>query len=99
MILGSIASAYGNNQQAIETAQRIGASVGSRYYSKNWELQAVYLGAIISLSAGYDPINGARFFERLPDPGDPVLGTHPARAARLAQVRRAVDDVSSGRVQ
>ncbi|MDB2551104.1 M48 family metalloprotease [Paracoccus sp. (in: a-proteobacteria)] len=99
VILGSIASVYGNNQQAIETAQRIGASVGSRYYSKNWELQADYLGAIISLAAGYDPVNGARFFERIPDPGDHVLGTHPARAARLAQVRRAVDDVSSGRVR
>ena len=35
VILGSIASVYGNNQEAIETAQRIGASVGSRYYSRD----------------------------------------------------------------
>jgi len=99
VILGSIASVYGNNQEAIETAQRIGASVGSRYYSRDWELQADYLGAIMTMNAGFDPINGSRFFERIPDPGDHVLGTHPSRAARLAQVRRAVDDVVSGRIR
>ena len=99
VILGSIASVYGNNPDAIETAQRIGASVGSRYYSRDWELQADYLGAIMTLNAGFDPINGSRFFERIPDPGDHVLGTHPARAARLAQVRRAVADVQSGRIR
>lgn len=99
VILGSIASVYGNNQEAIETAQRIGASVGSRYYSRDWELQADYLGAIMTLNAGFDPINGSRFFERIPDPGDHILGTHPPRAARLAQVRRAVADVQSGRIR
>ena len=99
VILGSIASVYGNDTQAIETAQRIGASVGSRYYSRDWELQADYLGAIMTLNAGFDPINGSRFFERIPDPGDHILGTHPSRAARLDQVRRAVDDVRSGRIR
>ncbi len=99
VILGSIASVYGNNPEAIETAQRIGASVGSRYYSRDWELQADYLGAIMTLNAGFDPINGSLFFERIPDPGDHILGTHPPRAARLAQVRRAVADVQSGRIR
>lgn len=99
VILGSIASAYGGNDSAIETAQRIGASVGSRYYSRDWELQADYLGAIMTMNAGFDPVNGSRFFERLPDPGNHVLGTHPPRAERLTQVRRAVEDVRSGRAQ
>lgn len=99
VILGSIASVYGNNADAIETAQRIGASVGSRYYSRDWELQADYLGAIMTLNAGFDPIRGSQFFERIPDPGDHVLGTHPSRAARLEQVRRAVADVRSGRTR
>lgn len=99
VILGSIASIYGSNSSAVETAQRIGASVGSRYYSKDWELQADYLGAIMTLNAGYDPVEGARFFERIPDPGDHILGTHPSRAARIQQVQRAVADVRSGRVR
>ena len=99
VILGSIASVYGGDQNAIETAQRIGASVGSRYYSKDWELQADYLGAIMAMNAGFDPVNGARFFDRLPDPGDHILGTHPSRASRMTQVQRAVADVRSGRAR
>ncbi|MFV0386731.1 M48 family metalloprotease [Paracoccus sp. (in: a-proteobacteria)] len=99
VILGSIASIYGGDATAIDTAQQIGASVGSRYYSKDWELQADYLGAVMTLNAGFDPMNGARFFERLPDPGDRVLGSHPSRSARIAQVQRAIDDARSGRVR
>lgn len=99
VILGSIASVYGADSEAVRTAQEIGASVGSRYYSKNWELQADYLGAIMTMNAGYDPLRGADFFRRLPDPGDRVLGSHPSRAARLAQVQRAIDDVRSGRTR
>ncbi|RJE85735.1 M48 family metalloprotease [Paracoccus onubensis] len=99
VILGSLASVYGGDDSIVTTAQQIGASVGSRYYSKDWELQADYLGAIITQNAGYDPRVGARFFERLPDPGNHVLGSHPPRAARLAQVERAIEDVRSGRVR
>ena len=99
VILGSIASVYGGDGSIVTTAQEIGASVGSRYYSKDWELQADYLGAIITQNAGFNPRIGARFFERLPDPGNRVLGTHPSRAARLAQVERALSDVQSGRVK
>lgn len=99
VVLGSIASAYGGDGNAVARAQEIGASVGSRYYSRDWELEADYLGSIITLNANYDPINGSRLFERIPDPGNHVLGTHPSRAQRLAQVRRAVADVQSGRIQ
>jgi len=99
VVLGSIASAYGGDQSAVERAQEIGASVGARYYSRDWELEADYLGSIITLNAGFDPINGSRLFERIPDPGNHVLGTHPSRAQRLAQVRRAVGDVQAGRVR
>ena len=99
VVLGSLASAYGGDTSAIARAQEIGASVGARYYSKEWELEADYLGAIITMNAGYDPINGSGLFQRIPDPGNHVLGTHPARAQRLAQVRRAVADVQAGRVR
>lgn len=99
IILGGLAKAYGANIGDIDTAQKIGATVGSRVYSKEWELEADYLGAIIALNAGFDPVNGSHFFDRLPDPGNHVLGTHPARSARLAQVQRAVTDVRSGRAR
>ncbi|MDT1062907.1 M48 family metalloprotease [Paracoccus sp. CPCC 101403] len=99
VILGGLASAYGGNPEAIESAQQMGAQFGSRYYSKDWELEADYLGAIIALNAGFDPAHGAQFFARIPDPGDKILGSHPSNAARMAQVARAVGDYRAGRVR
>lgn len=99
VILSGIAAASGADPAAIRAAQQMGAQVGARYYSKDWELQADYLGAIIALNAGYDPVHGAQFFARIPDPGDRVLGSHPSRVQRQAQVARAVADVNSGRAR
>lgn len=97
VILGGLASAYGADNSAIQSAQSLGAQMGARYYSKDWELEADYLGAIIALNAGYNPEIGAQFFARIPDPGDRILGTHPSRDARMTQVQRAVMDYRTGR--
>lgn len=100
IILGGLASvASRGDASAIRQAQQIGASVGARYYSKDWELEADYLGAILTLNAGYDARQGAQFFQRIPDPGHHILGTHPSRAARIAQVDRATADLRSGRAR
>lgn len=98
-VLGGILGAYTGDAAVAQTAQRIGATISARSFSKEWELQADYLGSIVTLNAGYDPTNGARFFERIPDPGDRILGSHPSRAARVAQVNRAVADYRSGRAR
>lgn len=97
VILTGLAAASGVDASSLEIAQRVGAQVGARYYSKEWELQADYLGAIVAIKGGYDPVRGARFFERMPDPGDRILGSHPSRAARQQQVSKAVADVVAGR--
>ena len=97
IIMGTIAAATGGSTVAVRGAQDMGAQFGSRYFSKDWELQADYLGAIITSQAGYDPMRGAAFFDRLPDPGDRVLGSHPSREARKAQVARALQDLLAGR--
>ncbi|WP_246026702.1 M48 family metalloprotease [Paracoccus luteus] len=97
VILSGIAAASGADAVAIKSAQRLGAQMGARYYSKDWELEADYLGAIVALNAGFDPEYGAQFFARIPDPGNRVMGTHPSRAQRQAVVSRAVADVRSGR--
>lgn len=99
VILSGIVAASGADPASIRAAQQMGASVGARYYSRDWELQADYLGAIVALNAGYDPVRGAEFFARIPDPGDKILGTHPSRAQRQARVAQAVADVSSGRAR
>lgn len=72
----------------VETGARLGGTVGARAYSKNHELEADALGTVISKRAGYDPVRGAQFFTRIPDPGDKFLGTHPPNADRIATVRR-----------
>ena len=46
------------------------------------------MGAVIAHKAGYDPVLGAEFFNRIPDPGDRFLGTHPPNAERIRTVRR-----------
>ena len=85
-ILGSLVG--GTNLQTQRTAQQLGASIGARTYSKDFELEADALGTEIAAAAGYDPLNGALFFTRIPDPGDRFLGTHPANSDRIATVQR-----------
>ena len=88
VIFGGLASITGADPTAIESAQRIGAQVGARTYSKDFELEADALGTVITSRAGYNPVTGAEFFNRIPDPGDRFLGTHPPNAQRIETVRR-----------
>lgn len=88
IIFGGLASVSGGDAAAVETAIRIGQQVGARSYSKEFELEADALGTVITARAGYDPLKGAQFFNRIPDPGDRFLGTHPPNAQRLETVRR-----------
>ena len=90
MMAGILAQATGADPAAVESAQRIGATVGARRYSRAFELEADALGAEIALYAGYDPVLGTGFFDRLPDPGDRFLGSHPPNAQRKAQVAAVV---------
>ena len=88
VIFAGLATLSGGGTDAVRTAQQLGAEVGARSYSKNFELEADALGTVITKRAGYDPLRGAEFFTRIPDPGDKFLGTHPPNASRLDVVRR-----------
>ena len=88
-VIGSaIAATLGLDATETEEFQRQGAFVGARRYSKRFELEADALGTIITFRSGYDPLKGAEFFNRIPDPGNRFLGTHPPNAERIATVRR-----------
>ncbi|KGK79237.1 peptidase M48 [Thalassobacter stenotrophicus] len=88
-ILGSLVGAItGANSAVVDQLSRAGATVGARGFSKEHELEADALGTVITHDAGFDPLRGAAFFARIPDPGDRFLGTHPPNAARVATVRR-----------
>ena len=88
MISAGLATLGGGDATAVRTAQRVGAQVGARSFSKEFELEADALGTVITARAGYDPVRGAQFFTRIPDPGDRFLGTHPPNAARIEIVRK-----------
>ncbi|MCT8159131.1 M48 family metalloprotease [Pseudoruegeria sp. SHC-113] len=87
LVAGILASQLGGDATAIEAAQEFGATVGARSYSKDFELEADALGTVIAHRAGYDPVKGAEYFTRIPDPGNRFLGTHPPNAARMQTVR------------
>lgn len=87
ILAGLMVAASGGDAAAIEAAQEFGAFAGSRAYSKNFELEADAVGTIVTHFAGYDPVRGAQYFTRIPDPGDQFLGTHPPNSARMQIVR------------
>jgi predicted Zn-dependent protease len=88
VIFGGLATLTGANPGSIQSAQDLGASVGARSYSKEFELEADALGTVITHRAGFNPVRGAEFFARIPDPGDRFMGTHPPNAARIEVVRQ-----------
>jgi Zn-dependent protease with chaperone function len=90
LMAGILAQASGLTPEEVKQAQELGAEVAARSYSKDFELQADALGAEIALVAGFDPVRGTAFFDRLPDPGDRFLGSHPPNAARKAVVAATV---------
>lgn len=96
LVAGVLAQASGLSPEEVRAAQNLGAEVAARSYSREFELEADALGAEIALIAGFDPIKGAGFFDRLPDPGDRFLGSHPPNAQRKAQVAATVRRLQGG---
>lgn len=87
VLAGILAQASGAAPEAVRTAQEMGAAMGARTYARDFELEADALGTEIAIRAGYDAVRGSAFFDRLPDPGDQFLGTHPPNAQRKETVR------------
>jgi len=85
--LGALAVALGRSEQGVQAAQELGAAVGARSYLKAFELEADRLGTVLTARAGFDPLVGAAYFTRIPDPGNQFLGTHPPNAQRIAVVQ------------
>lgn len=90
LIFGVLAGLAGADAAGVQNAADFGASVGARRFSQDHELQADALGTIIAHRAGFDARRGAQYFNRLPDPGQTFLGTHPPNANRLAVVEQTM---------
>src|SRR6056297_1461295 len=65
---GLLATLGGFDAQGVDTVTRLGATVGARRFSKDFELEADAIGTVIAAQAGFDPVRGAEFFTRSPDP-------------------------------
>lgn len=93
ILLGGLAAITGAGESTVRSATDLGAGLGARTYSKDYELEADALGTVITRRAGYDPVRGAAFFTQIADPGDRFLGTHPPNAQRMETVRRVNDSL------
>ncbi|PWE33692.1 peptidase M48 [Maritimibacter sp. 55A14] len=87
-VLGGVLGAVLGGGEMVRAGADLGSSVGARAYSKEFELEADALGTVIAHRAGFNPVRGAQYFARIPDPGDRFLGTHPPNASRMETVRR-----------
>lgn len=87
---GEAAAAKGATLAEIRKAQAAGAAAGSLVYAKDLELQADALGAEIAYRAGFNPLRGAAYFDRLPEPGRGFRNTHPGNHTRKALVAKVV---------
>jgi len=96
LLAGALAQASGLTPAEVRAARSRGAEVAARSHSRAFELEADALGAEIALLAGFDPVRGSGFFDRLPDPGDHFLASHPPNAQRKAQVAETVRRLTGG---
>ncbi|WP_295042912.1 M48 family metallopeptidase [uncultured Paracoccus sp.] len=110
LILGAV-TAYANAEaasagqsydpNAVGRNMEIGAAIGQVAYSQTYELESDMLGTRIAAAAGYDPVQGAKFFARDEAARSQngqlsFWGTHPADSKRLAVVLATVDQMKSG---
>lgn len=96
-VFSQIARQSGADDVTIGEAAQIGSIVAARRFSQAAELEADAIGTVIAFRSGYDPLLGASFFNRLPDPDGAFLSTHPPNAARFETVRRATEELRAGR--
>lgn len=105
LILGVIAAAASvdaghYDSSLVDSSMEIGAAAGSMAYSQTYELESDTLGARIAHAAGYDPVEGAKFFAR-PEAARTEAGklsfwgTHPPDARRLATVLATVEQIEA----
>jgi predicted Zn-dependent protease len=95
-VFGEIAVAGGADARGVARAAELGAFVGARSYSRSAELEADAIGTVIAYRAGYDPVEGARLFMRLPNPRMGLISTHPPNSDRMDVVRRTLAGLQRG---
>ncbi|MDA5095195.1 M48 family metalloprotease [Aliiroseovarius sp. KMU-50] len=102
LILGALTAAMGADASTVDLGMDIGATIGGRAYSKEYELESDILGTRIAYAAGYDPVKGVQFFVRsAAKSGSRGQGnfwsTHPSDRRRVEVVLAEVERIRAGR--
>ena len=98
VLLGGLVAASGTASSAdVNQAANLGAAIGSRVYSKRFELEADVIATFISMQAGYDPLLGAAPFTRIETGSSGFLATHPPSQQRFETVRRTAARIEADR--
>ena len=96
----SVANGGYNDPNLVNDGINAGAAIGGRAYSQTYELESDTLGTRIAASAGYDPIEGAKFFARPEEAKSQTgnlsfWGTHPPDEKRLATVLATMEEINA----
>ncbi|MCD1616499.1 M48 family metalloprotease [Salipiger manganoxidans] len=91
----------GGDSAEMERNVNLGMALGHSAYSQSYELESDVIATHITRAAGYDPIEGAKFFARAAAAKTSAgnlsfWGTHPPDAVRLATVIEAEKAASAG---
>mgnify|MGYP000046816634 CR=1 FL=1 len=96
LIAGALAALTGADDATVQQIAGIGGEIVARRFAPAFELEADRYGTLLAWQAGFDPLRGAAFFERIPDPGNAFLATHPPNAQRLEVVRDTLQRLQRG---
>ncbi len=96
MILGAGAAVLLGGD--IQAGADLGSLVGARSYSKNYELQADRIGTYIADRAGYNPVIGARSFNRTKG-SNAFLSTHPPSQDRIDTVNATYAQIKAAKAK
>ena len=98
LLLDVAAAAAGVNTQA--AGMRAGMQAGQSVYSKDFELEADYLGVYYAARAGYDVTNAANLWRKMAQESQGQTNevaiyssTHPGSAERFVKIEAAVQEV------
>lgn len=95
-ILGGIlAAALGGN---VQSGADLGGLVGARSYSKGYELEADRIGTHIAYRAGYNPVIGAKSFNRTKG-SNAFLSTHPPSQERINTVNTTAAQIKAAKAK
>jgi len=77
----------------VQQGADLGGYIGRRAYSKEFELEADSIGTHIAYRAGFSPLKGIGYFQRVQTGSNSLLATHPPSQDRINNVRSTYNTI------